>query len=110
MTALYDITRTCPDGAVHADRISAEDGKEACETLLEWIAERSILGVPYRQPGATYEIHVVERGSRQSSFVWRWPTALDMYRSELTPAGEQTVIPGCERDDARTGAVQLDLF
>lgn len=31
-------------------------------------------------------------------------------RSELTDAGEQTIIPGCERDDERTGAKQLSLF
>lgn len=35
---------------------------------------------------------------------------LSRYRSELTEAGEQTVIPGCERDDERTGAKQLSLF
>lgn len=32
------------------------------------------------------------------------------YRSEFTEAGEQCVIPGCEADDKRTGATQLDLF
>lgn len=32
------------------------------------------------------------------------------YRTELTDAGEQTIIPGCERDDARTGAQQMSLF
>lgn len=37
-----------------------------------------------------------------------WPERI--YRSELTPAGEQMVIPGCERDDTRTGARQMDLF
>lgn len=31
------------------------------------------------------------------------------YRTELTPAGEQTVIPGCERD-AAPGVRQLSLF
>ncbi|OAN76729.1 hypothetical protein A8B82_15150 [Sulfitobacter sp. EhC04] len=31
-------------------------------------------------------------------------------RTEMTEAGEQTVIPGCERDDPRTGAKQLSLF
>lgn len=31
------------------------------------------------------------------------------YRTELTPAGEQAVIPGCERN-ASPRAVQLDLF
>ena len=31
------------------------------------------------------------------------------YRAELTPAGEQFVIPGCERN-AAPGARQLDLF
>jgi hypothetical protein len=31
------------------------------------------------------------------------------YRTELTPTGEQTVIPGCERD-ASPRAAQLDLF
>lgn len=34
----------------------------------------------------------------------------DRLRTEMTDAGEQTVIPGCERDDPRTGAKQLDLF
>lgn len=33
----------------------------------------------------------------------------DRYRTELTPAGEQTVIPGCERNFA-PGKRQLDLF
>ena len=32
------------------------------------------------------------------------------YRTEFTDAGEQTVIPGCERDDERTGAKQMSLF
>jgi hypothetical protein len=32
------------------------------------------------------------------------------YRSELTEAGEQTVIPGCEADAPQTGAKQLSLF
>jgi hypothetical protein len=31
------------------------------------------------------------------------------YRTELTPAGEQAVIPGCERNFA-PGKRQLDLF
>lgn len=31
------------------------------------------------------------------------------YRTELTPAGEQAVIPGCEMD-AAPGKRQLDLF
>jgi hypothetical protein len=31
------------------------------------------------------------------------------FRTELTPAGEQTVIPGCERN-ASPKATQLDLF
>lgn len=40
------------------------------------------------------------------------PVAQDQaptYRAELTPAGEQLVIPGCERNLA-PGARQLDLF
>lgn len=36
-------------------------------------------------------------------------TARKPYRTELTPAGEQSVIPGCERDASPT-ARQLDLF
>lgn len=32
------------------------------------------------------------------------------YRSEMTEAGEQTIIPGCERDDERTGVKQKSLF
>jgi hypothetical protein len=32
------------------------------------------------------------------------------YRTEMTTAGEQMVIPGCERDDSRTGARQMMLF
>lgn len=32
------------------------------------------------------------------------------YRTELTPEGEQTVIPGCERDSEQSGAKQMDLF
>lgn len=32
------------------------------------------------------------------------------FRVELTEAGEQTVIPGCEADDERTGAKQKSLF
>jgi hypothetical protein len=35
------------------------------------------------------------------------PTA---YPSELTPAGEQTVIPGCERQPAAGKPAQLNLF
>lgn len=31
------------------------------------------------------------------------------FRSELTPAGEQLVIPGCEQDQA-PGVKQMDLF
>ena len=34
----------------------------------------------------------------------------ESFGSELTPEGEQLVIPGCEKDDARTGAQQTDLF
>lgn len=34
---------------------------------------------------------------------------LPAYPVELTPAGEQTVIPGCERN-AAPGLKQLDLF
>jgi hypothetical protein len=40
----------------------------------------------------------------------QWRVHKTGYRSELTAAGEQTVIPGCERDDPRTGAKQLSLF
>jgi hypothetical protein len=32
------------------------------------------------------------------------------YRTEMTEAGEQFTIPGCELDDERTGAKQLGLF
>lgn len=32
------------------------------------------------------------------------------YRTELTPAGEQTVIPGCERDNSQSGTKQMSLF
>lgn len=32
------------------------------------------------------------------------------YPTEMTEAGEQAVIPGCELDDQRTGAKQLGLF
>ena len=32
------------------------------------------------------------------------------FGSELTPEGEQLVIPGCEKDDPRTGARQSELF
>lgn len=32
------------------------------------------------------------------------------FRTEFTLAGEQAVIPGCERDAPQTGARQLDLF
>lgn len=32
------------------------------------------------------------------------------YRTEFTAAGEQTVIPGCEMDDERTGMRQMSLF
>jgi hypothetical protein len=35
--------------------------------------------------------------------------ATTVYRTELTPAGEQMVIPGCERD-AAPGVRQLSLF
>jgi hypothetical protein len=43
---------------------------------------------------------------------YRWAIDLEgeSYRSELTPEGEQLVIPGCEKDDARTGKRQLSLF
>lgn len=32
------------------------------------------------------------------------------YRTEFTDAGEQLVIPGCERDSEQSGAKQMDLF
>lgn len=32
------------------------------------------------------------------------------FRSEMTEAGEQTVIPGCERDAPQSGVKQMDLF
>ena len=35
---------------------------------------------------------------------------LKTYRSELTPAGEQYVIPGTERNQSPTGPKQMDLF
>lgn len=38
-----------------------------------------------------------------------WEAVMRPYRSELTPAGEQLVIPGCERNLA-PAARQLDLF
>ena len=37
------------------------------------------------------------------------PAAAPMFRSELTPEGEQLVIPGCERNLSKT-LRQLDLF
>ena len=37
------------------------------------------------------------------------PEAVPAFRSELTPEGEQLVIPGCERNRGRV-AGQLDLF
>jgi hypothetical protein len=32
------------------------------------------------------------------------------YRADMTPEGEQYVIPGCERDSEQGGTKQLDLF
>lgn len=43
-------------------------------------------------------------------FLSRIESGAHRFNTELTPAGEQTVIPGCERDDARTGAKQMSLF
>lgn len=53
-----------------------------------------------------------ERKRRREEFdqFMREQAHRNAYRSELTDAGEQAVIPGCERDDERTGATQLDLF
>ena len=39
----------------------------------------------------------------------RWKVHKEPYRTELTSSGEQSVIPGCERD-ASPKARQLDLF
>lgn len=36
--------------------------------------------------------------------------SIRQFRIELTPEGEQYVIPGCERDDPRTGVKQASLF
>ncbi|WP_306150689.1 hypothetical protein [Roseovarius sp. MMSF_3281] len=53
-----------------------------------------------------------ERKRRREEFAeWmRREAHRKAYRSELTDAGEQSIIPGCERDDERTGATQLSLF
>lgn len=36
--------------------------------------------------------------------------SVPFYRTELTPEGEQFIIPGCERDAPQAGRKQLDLF
>jgi len=38
-----------------------------------------------------------------------WERAKEL-KTELTPAGEQYVVPGCERDPARAKSKQLDLW
>jgi len=40
----------------------------------------------------------------------RKPKTLPQYREELTPAGPQLVIPGCERQTTTTATAQLSLF
>ena len=52
-----------------------------------------------------------ETGVQDTAEYRQAPWGLDVtdYASELTPVGEQLVIPGCERNRARTKG-QLDLF
>lgn len=40
----------------------------------------------------------------------RKPKTLPQYREELTPAGPQLVIPGCERQTTTKATTQLSLF
>jgi hypothetical protein len=50
-----------------------------------------------------------EAETYRQGMVTAWAETRDTYRAELTPAGEQFVIPGCERNLAPAKR-QLDLF
>ena len=52
----------------------------------------------------------IERGEAVAIVGIDHATEESGFRTELTPAGEQTVIPGCERDNEQTGPGQLSLF
>lgn len=75
---------------------------------------------PWREESEwpTYDDHHAYHGtpeatarlwSRNRSTLEAFFPPIKTYRTELTPAGEQMVIPGCERD-AAPGVRQLSLF
>ncbi len=107
MAHLFDIEVTGQNGVVYADRISADSLREAKSDLFGWWRERTVLGEPYALHNHTYSIYAVGRDGSQVERLWH--ETLQVYSTELTPEGEQAVIPGCERN-AAPGAKQLDLF
>lgn len=59
--------------------------------------------------GKTLLIYHQYIGDAKCEGCGEWQDEPPGYNSELTPEGEQTVIPGCERN-ASPKAKQLDLF
>lgn len=82
-------------GREHAEANAAENGHRA--NLAAWARELRADGE--RSSRAMFAKLEADRQTR----------AAETYRTELTPDGEQLVIPGCERNLA-PAARQLDLF
>ena len=84
VTALYRRAKANPDGKL-------------AQNIWRYLCKESVSGT------------AIDNGDKTDLEAWsrhlRRP-----FCTEFTPAGEQTVIPGCERDDARTGAKQMSLF
>jgi hypothetical protein len=60
---------------------------------------------PHHEPQATAWAFGCSEGMKERNRL----ALRALFRTELTPTGEQTVIPGCERD-AAPSVRQLDLF
>ena len=92
LTALYRRAQARPESDL-ARNLWRYIRREKCEPLAIANAHRKNLAAWSRELRAPYKA----------------PEPPPAFRSELTPTGEQLVIPGCEKN-AAPGTRQLDLF
>ena len=90
---LFDIYAIEPkSGYKWYDGIYAVDLEDAKALLKSWLEKRYVLSVPYYQAGWTYQI--IDAKSKPSLV---YSVTMPSATTELTPEGEQYVIPGCEK-------------
>ena len=102
--ALYRRAKANPEGKLAANiwRYLGRDSVEQTAAEYENVRTQDLQNLAAQmraKSAAQWERMRAEQEARNAA-----------YRTEFTDAGEQAIIPGCERDDERTGAKQMSLF